>query len=224
MIENMDRKIALITGGSSSIGRAITLALEKKGWEVLNPAHKELNLSDLEAVSTYAESIKLEKSKIDALIHVAGIWHDSNQALADMPMGSFSTNQVVETMNVGVTAAMVLVNSLLPIMEHGTFIGVSGTFSDGAKGWLPYYVSKRALEDFILGLSEDAPELKAYGISPADTATDAFQKFYPDYVASAQPPEAVSELAMKLLEGQENYENGSIIKLRNGNASRSFHS
>ena len=36
-----------------------------------------------------------------------------------------------------------------------SIINLSGTFESGGKGWLPYYVSKRALEDLTVGLSDE---------------------------------------------------------------------
>jgi len=220
----MRNKVAIITGGSSGIGAVIADVLKAKGWEVIAPTHDELDLCDLSAVTEYAKKITAEKSEVRAFIHAAGIWHDGERVLADMPMGTFNAHQIIETMNVGVTSAIVLLNGLISVMKEGTFIGISGTFSDGAKGWLPYYLSKRALEDLILGLSQDAINLRAYGISPADTATEAFKKYYPQYAVSAQSPTAVAGLAVKLLEGQDTYRNGDIIEIRQGDTSRSFHS
>lgn len=224
MIINMDTKLALVTGSSSGIGGSVVETLEAKGWEVIKPTHAELDLSNLDAVAAYAEDIKSIRKNINLIVHAAGVWHDNDKVFADMPMGTFRASQIIETINVGITAAVVLINGLLPIMNNGMFIGISGTFSDGAKGWLPYYTSKRALEDFMLGLSQDIAELRVYGISPADTATEAYKKFYPEYVASAQSPKTVSELVLSLVDGQEIYESGSVIELRQGVTSNTFHS
>src|SRR5205085_1434308 len=107
--------------------------------------------------------------------------------------------RVASSINVALTSAMVLVAKLLPNMRNGTVIGISGTFADGAAGWLPYYVSKRALEDFLVGLSQDTTDCKVHGISPADTATSAFQRFYPQHYAEAQSVGLVAKLIEELL-------------------------
>ncbi len=209
---------AIVTGVSSGIGQAIKSLLEEKGWEVVGLTHKELDLSDLSAVSKY------QLPKADALIHVAGVWHSEKEALADKNLEQFSPEQIIETMNVGVTSFMVLAAKVLPSMsERGTIIGVSGTFNKGAKGWLPYYTSKRALEDFLVGLSQDYPKgPRVYGISPADTATPAYKKFFPEYATEAQEPEAVAKVILELLEGSE-HKTGTILKVREGKVSSGYH-
>jgi len=118
---------------------------------------------------------------------------------------------------------MVLLAELLPHMDHGTVLGISGTFEDGASGWLPYYTSKRALEDFLMGLSQDTPNVKVYGISPSDTATTAYDKFYPEYANQSQPPEAVADLVLLLLHGDHQYKSGDIIELKRGHRRVAFH-
>lgn len=119
-------------------------------------------------------------------------------------------------MNVGVTSAMVLCNRLLPLMNGGTVVGISGTFTDGAAGWLPYYTCKRALEDFLVGLSQDTPGVKVFGISPADTATQPYKQFYPEYIDEAQSPDAIADLVSVLLSGNTSFASGDIIELRQG--------
>jgi NAD(P)-dependent dehydrogenase (short-subunit alcohol dehydrogenase family) len=101
---------------------------------------------------------------------------------------------------------------------------VSGTFSEGASGWLPYYTSKRAQEDFLAGLSQDYPQgPRVYGISPAETATPQYEKFYPDEVQEAQPAAVVADATIKIILGEATYETGSIIQVRDGVASKGFH-
>lgn len=216
-------KTAFITGGSSGIGQAIVSDLKEKGWEVVAPTHAELDLSNLEAVSAYVKKLAAEAKQYDAFIDVAGIWHNQDKVLSGMKLAEFSPEQITSTVNVALTAAMLLVNKLLPKMQNGTIIGISGTFESGAAGWLPYYVSKRGLEDFLVGLSQDYSELKVYGISPSDTATSAYQKFFPEYYAESQSPEAVAKLINDLLDGSTGYKSGDIIELRQGERKVKFH-
>ncbi len=102
---------------------------------------------------------------------------------------------------VGFIAPVLRNHGLLPLMARGSFsLTISGTFADGAKGWLPYFVSKRALEDLSIGL---AHELQAKGvnihcISPSDTATDAYKRFFPQFLSDAVHPDAIGNEAMRL--------------------------
>lgn len=217
------KKRAFITGASSGIGRAVTKLLGEHDWDIVAPSHEELDLSDLKVVAAYAEQLKATGEHFDAFIHLAGIWHNDQEVLAGKPLSNFTAEQIGATMNVGVTSVMLLVSSLLPQMSEGTVVGISGTFESGAAGWLPYYASKRALEDFLVGLSEDAPTLKVYGVSPSDTATEAYAKFYPQYINESQPTQAVADLILQLLAGEHQYGSGDIVVVKQGQPRVAFH-
>lgn len=217
-------KTAFITGGTSGIGKATVKILKDNGWQVIAPTHQELNLNDLSELGKYANKIASNLEHLDAFIHIAGVWHNQDEALADKVFGSYNSNQIIEAMNVGVTSAMVLMNAFRPIMKNSTVIGISGTFNSGAKGWVPYFTSKRALEDFLVGLNQDEIDLKVYGISPADTATEAYKKFYPEYFNEAQSPSEIAKLILSLLNNDSDFSSGDIIELREGKTRIAFHS
>lgn len=219
-------RTALITGGSSDIGQTIADMLAESGWQVIAPSHKDLDLTDLHAISQRANKLIKGVVKLDAIIHVAGMWHDNASAF-NKDLEDYTTEQIVNTMNVGLTGFMVLLSVLIPkLPKDGTVIGISGTFSDatnGADGWLPYYVSKRGLEDLLIGLVQDYPHgPRAYGISPADTATKAFKRFFPDEMEGAQPATAVATEVHQLLT-KPRVPNGSVITLRNAVSNPGFH-
>lgn len=216
-------KTLFLTGASSGIGQAITKQLTANGWKVIAPSHSELDLADLDAVTKFASSTDFPAEEINALIHVAGIWHDQDSVLADKPFGKFTPEQLTQTVNVGLTSFMLLTNRLLAKGKPEHIIAISGTFESGAKGWLPYYTSKRALEDFLAGLAQDTESVTVYGISPADTATEAYKRFYPEYARTAQSPRVVAELVSSLLSGAESYTSGSIIELRDGRHKPGYH-
>ena len=218
-------KTAIVSGASSGIGKAITGALEESNWQVVGLSSKEVDLADLQKTSEFAEKLASEHTSIDAVIHVAGIWHDKKNVYANRDLEDFTPAQIIETINVGLTSFMILTAKLLPkIPKDGTVIGISGTFGDGAAGWLPYYTSKRGLEDFLVGLAQDYPKgPKVFGISPADTATAAYKKFYAEYATDAQSPEVVAKLCLELLLERPKYKSGDIIEIRGGKTQIGFH-
>lgn len=55
----------LLTGGSGFIGRGLSRALSGR-WDVLTPAHRELDLTDFRAVESF-----LETNRVDAIVHGA---------------------------------------------------------------------------------------------------------------------------------------------------------
>ena len=216
---------AVITGVTSDMGRALEALLQKQGWQVIGISHQALDLSDLGQVAAYGESIAKQANSVDALIHFAGVWHDGKEALASKQLEHFDPGQISRTINVGLTSFMLLSAALLPKMsEKAAVIGISGTFSDGGAGWLPYYVSKRGQEDYLQGLAQDYPtKLRVYGVSPADTATAPYKRFYPEDAAHAQPPEAVAAFIAKLIDGETKYASGDIVVLRGGVDSLGYH-
>lgn len=225
-------KTAVITGVSSGIGQAIKMQLENDGWKVvgisrhlpLDDVGYEVDLSHLEAVEPVATRAGEEHGPIDAFFHVAGVWHDENAVLAGKKLHEFTTSEITRTMNVGVTSAMVFSARLLPFMvDGGAMVYISGTFQDGGANWLPYYTSKRALEDFITGLALDEQRVKVIGVSPADTATEAYKKFYPASSSTAQSPEIVAKTCIDLISGKLPSASGTIVEVKNGLPGMGYH-
>lgn len=213
-----------MTGASSGIGQSIADCLRNAGWKITSPTRDDLNLAALDEVLDYSHRLRQDnKTEIAAFIHVAGLWHNQGHVLADTSFGQFTGTQISQSMNVAVTSAMLLINACLAKGQLDTVVGISGTFADGAAGWLPYYTSKRALEDFLVGLSQDEPALRVYGISPSDTATESYRTFYPQFAAEAQSPEVIGKAVLALLAGQGSVPSGSIIEMRNGKQYPGFH-
>jgi NAD(P)-dependent dehydrogenase (short-subunit alcohol dehydrogenase family) len=216
-------KTAFITGASSDIGRIIITMLMEYGWQTIGPSHKELDLSKLPLITGSVEKLTKQVTTIDAVIHVAGVWHDDQTAYRK-DLEDYSDDQIAEAMNVGVTGFMVCLRSLLPKMpKAGTVIGISGTFADGASGWLPYYTSKRGLEDMLVGLSQDYPSgPRVLGLSPADTATRAYKQFFPESVGKAQPAESVAQEVYRMVSTSE-IATGTIVELRHSRIMPGYH-
>lgn len=216
-------KTAFLTGGSSDIGQAIASELTEQGWEVITPSHKELDLARTETVADKTDRAVKGAVKIDAVIHVAGIWHDAHEVL-EKDLEDYTPEQIADAMNVGLTGFMIVLSRLLPkLPKSGAVIGISGTFEQGASGWLPYYVSKRGLEDMLVGLADDYPSgPRVYGVSPGDTATKAYEQFFPGLIGAAQPAEAVSTAVWQLL-NKPQVSSGSVVVLRNSAISPGFH-
>lgn len=226
-------RTAVITGITSGIGRAIQTRLEADGWRVLGvsrhlPAEQEgyeADLSLLDSVEPLASRIAEDCKVIDAFIHVAGVWHDAGEVLAGKKMHEFSTKQIISTMNVGITSAMILSARLLPYMSQGGHMGfVSATFQDGGANWLPYYTSKRSLEDFVRGLAEDQAEaVTVFGLAPSATATDSYRRFYPDAAQLAQPPLSVAKICTDIINKTLPISSGTIVEVRDGKPGMGYH-
>jgi len=234
----LENKTAVITGASTGIGRAIAVAFAKEGAKTILLARsvdklKEtkslvealgreakimvVDLSKLDSLGEATTELKNEVQYVDILVNVAGVWHGDDEAYAGKGLKEFSQEVVLETYTVGITAPTLLAQACMPLMPMGgKILNISGTFENGAKGWLPYYVSKRAIEDFTVGLSQELAErgIQVNCISPSDVASEAYKKYFPQYVADSITPELVAEQAVYLCSSEANDVTGKVFVLK----------
>jgi short-subunit dehydrogenase len=220
-------KTAVITGASTGIVKAVAKLLSKNRYRVVLLSRTEeklkqvvseisqkggeaeyfvVDLSDINSIECFISSIKKKYEQIDAILNIAGVWHSEDEVFADTKFEEFDTKVLTDTYSVGFTAPSLLIHGLLPLMpENSHIINLSGTFENGAKGWLPYYASKKALEDFTYGLAEELRDrnILVNGISPSDTATEEYAKWFPQYVNEAIPPEEIAEEFLRILKSNK---------------------
>lgn len=231
-----NQKFALVTGASTGIGREIALTLSKENIQVgLVARRKEkleetkrliqngggkaiifpADLSDINSINKLISKIKSAVKTVDIIVNVAGIWHGKEEVYASIDFEKFPQKVILDTFFVGLLAPSLLVHGLLPLIpQKGKIINISGTFENGAKGWLPYYVSKRAIEDLTIGLSQELKDkdIQINAISPSDTATEEYQKFFPQYINNCISPKEIAQQVLKLT--KEDSSTGQIIVLK----------
>lgn len=232
------RKLAIVFGVGPGIGLEIVNTLQKLQWQVVAVSRDDCDLADLDAVARYADELRAQYPVVHAVVHAAGIWHDEQEAFVNRDLEDYDPAWIAATMNVGVTSFMMLAAKLLPnIAREGFVIGISAMFEIGAhrtvdapdihaaSGWLPYYTSKRALEDFLVGLAQDYRSGPlVYGIAPGDTNTPAMEQFFPEIASTAQPAHSVSLLVEHLLQGDAPYHSGDIIAVKARISGKGYHS
>jgi NAD(P)-dependent dehydrogenase (short-subunit alcohol dehydrogenase family) len=240
-MEMSETRSALVTGASVGIGRMLAVALARQRYRVILVARSKdalaetvrlvegvggcgisrpVDLRDIDATVRLADSVVREFGALDLIANVAGVWHDEESAFQGPLLHETPTQQILDVLDVGIRAPMILTGKLLPPMverKQGYVLNVSGTFYDGAKGWLDYYVSKKALEDFTVGLAEELrdSEIQVNCICPAEVATDPYVRLYPACAASALNPDEVVELATTMIGESFRHVTGQIIELRN---------
>ena len=183
-------KIAIVTGGSSGIGKAVAHCLSESGVKVYefsrrdskneNISHISVDVTDEQAVINAVKSIIETENRIDILVNCAGFgisgaveFTKSEDARRQLDVNFFGT--------VNCTKAV------LPYMrgQHkGRVVCVSSVAGPIPIPFQTYYsVSKAAINSYVMAL---ANEVRPYGISvcavqPGDIAsgfTDARAKSY----------------------------------------------
>lgn len=237
-------KYVLVTGASTGIGQATAIALVENGYiPVLNARSVEnlaktqqkvgrgymcipCDLSNVESINMLIKEITAKCQSLHAIINVAGVWHGENEVYAGRDFDEFSQEIILQTLTVGITAPALLVHGLLPLMDKGSkIVNISGTFENGAKGWLPYYVSKRAIEDFTIGLAQELEgrEIHVNCISPSDTATEQYARFFPQYMEEAMDPFVVAQEIVELCEPNNTLSGKVIVMKKDQKSIGGFH-
>jgi len=244
MNKSLVDKVAVVTGSSTGIGKAIallfaecgaTIALVGRNANLLNSvstaiqtigSRSEVFLTDLcdnEAMAESAERILEHFNGVHIIVNAAGVWHDDVGALSGLRLDQIPVSQINEVLDVNIRAPMILTARLLPSMIQkgsGKILNISGTFSEGGAKWLHYFTSKKAIESFTKGLSDELREfnIQVNCISPSDVKSEAYQKFYkPEDVELALEPKEIADLALFLVSPSSDNISGQIIVIKNRN-------
>jgi 3-oxoacyl-[acyl-carrier protein] reductase len=151
----MSEKIALVTGASRGIGKAIAEQLERDGVKLLLPTRKELDLLSNDSIDVYLESLR---QQIDILVNNAGI-----NRLGDF--NAIKDSDLLDTIQINLVAPVRLTRGVIPGMikrKYGRIVNISSIWSLISRpGRLTYSVSKSGLNAFTRSL---AVEVAAYNI------------------------------------------------------------
>lgn len=185
----MAKSLALVTGGSRGIGRAIVQRLLSDGYEVLNfsrtPAAETLAGETFESVDLMSPEATRQAiehwSKQREIVHLvnnAGMIHVA--ALPDI-----TPEQMQDMVNLNLMAPMLLTQALVPAMkarQYGRVVNIGSRAALGKVGRTVYSATKAG----IVGMTRTwALELAKYGatvnaIAPGAIATELFMAANPD--------------------------------------------
>ncbi len=202
--DQSSQPVALVTGGSAGLGRALVTGLVNAGWAVITDARHGDRLVDLppEAMAlsgditdaTHRTALSDEVARhgrLDLLIHNASTLGPS--PLPRLEEVSIEDLQSVWRPNIG--APLVLTAQLLPqlVTSGGVLLSIS---SDAAiehyPGWGLYGASKAALDHLTLQYAAENPGITGYAVDPGDMRTEMHQAAFPGEDISDRPrPETV---------------------------------
>src|SRR3954468_15820547 len=209
--------VAIVTGASRGLGRALAYALAVRGWrlvidargaDALERARAELAthttvdalVGDVTDPRHRAALVTAAGARVDLLVNNASRLGPSPQP----PLHAYPLDALERVYAVNVIAPLALAQLALPLMGEGaTILNIS---SDAAvevyEGWGGYGSSKAALEQLTRVLAVEHPQLRIHAVDPGDMRTQMHQDAFPDEDISDRPPpeESVPGL-LALIEG-----------------------
>lgn len=151
------KTIALITGAGTGIGRALSLALVKRGIAVLAVGRRETVLKDLQKedpqkIFIVAADVSTEEGRkkiVNALPEnyaLKYVIHNAGVLTPVGPLSSLTLEEWRQTMAINVEAPLFLTQALLPKMKNGRVLHISsGAAHFPIIHWTAYCTSKAAL-------------------------------------------------------------------------------
>ncbi|WP_051266826.1 SDR family NAD(P)-dependent oxidoreductase [Nakamurella lactea] len=213
--QRAEEPVALITGGSAGLGRALATGLAAAGWTVVTDARGPGRLAELIATHPdrlngivgdvgdpdHRQALAAEVrrlGRLDLLVHNAS----SLGPVPLRPLRELGADQLRAVWATNVDAPLALTQLLLePLLaSDGVLLSIS---SDAAlehyQGWGGYGASKAALDHLTLTFGTESP-LTAYAVDPGDMRTQMHQDAFLGEDISDRPlPETVVPQLLALL-------------------------
>lgn len=167
MKEKTKRKVAIVTGASSGIGKSLSLALIKEGFIVYGAARRQdkmqelvkaggislpLDLSEEESIKTFISTVLSKEKDIDLLVNAAGYGEGG-------AVETVGCESIRRQFDVNFFGALELIQAVLPLMRkkrEGCIVNISsmaGLFSSPYMA--SYHASKYALEALTDSLRQE---------------------------------------------------------------------
>lgn len=157
MEENkMAKRVALVTGGSRGIGKAVCEKFEAMGYDVVAPTRAELDLSSSVSVERFLELH--EKDVYDVIVNNAGI-NDVND------IENVTDDEIERAMSINLVTPLKLLRKFVPAMkerQYGRIVNIGSIWSIVSKrGRVVYSMTKHGIHGITKTL---AVELAEYNI------------------------------------------------------------
>ncbi|MEV7318820.1 SDR family NAD(P)-dependent oxidoreductase [Streptomyces sp. NPDC093970] len=212
--------VAIITGASKGLGRALAAALAARGWDLV------LDARGAGALKEAAETVSGPGTRVAALpgdvtdaghradlVAAAGrlggldLVVSNASALGAEPLvrlGELPLPGLRRALEVNVVAALGLVQEALPLLRESAAGAVVAVSSDaGAEAyatWGGYGASKAALDQLAAVLGVEEPGLRVWAVDPGDMATGLYAAAVPDDDDPRPAPESVVPAFLRLLD------------------------
>ncbi len=200
MTKQLAGKVALVTGASRGIGRAISVALAQEAATVVLAARSiqklqetadhvtkaggkanivVTELTEEESIKNLVKTTTDKFSRLDILVNNAGVTHSAK-------LEETATEDWQRCMQINARAPFILCREALPLLkkaETGYIINIASVV--GVKGYplqSAYTSSKHALRGMTISLAEElrGSNIRVHLLCPGGVDTDLVQKVRPD--------------------------------------------
>ncbi len=220
IVKPLETKVALVTGASRGIGRAVSIALAKEGvcvvlaarsMDKLNKVADEVataggkahiitvELTEEESIKNIVKATEEKFGRLDILVNNAGITHSAS-------LEETRTCDWDRCMQVNSRAPFILCREALGLLKKaptGYIINIASVV--GVKGYplqSAYTASKHALRGMTMSLSEETKgtNVKVHLLCPGGVDTDMVERVRPDIPKDELiKPEEIAELVIYLI-------------------------
>ena len=186
-------KIALVTGGSSGIGRAIAARLAAMGATVVVGYHSRgaladeavaglhgtghlsmrIAIDDPSSIAAAADAVKERYGRLDVLVNCGG-------ATTPVPLNNLDalTDDIFDrTVSLNLRGPFAMVRAFRPLLELGSQASIVNISSIAARtgvgSSLAYLAAKAGVDALTVALAKIlAPNIRVFSVSPAGVDTD----------------------------------------------------
>jgi NAD(P)-dependent dehydrogenase (short-subunit alcohol dehydrogenase family) len=225
MSERLAGKVALVTGASRGIGRAISIALAKEGATVVLAARSMqklretaqqvmqasgeaqivvTDLADEESIENLVGATGKKFARLDILVNNAGVTHSAK-------LEATATADWDRCFQINARAPFILCREALPLLrkaEDAYIINIASVV--GVKGYplqSAYTASKHALRGMTISLAEElkSSNIRVHLLCPGGVDTELVQRVRPDIKKQDLiQPEEIAELVLYLVTHEGN--------------------
>ncbi|MEU1596122.1 SDR family oxidoreductase [Streptomyces sp. NPDC005708] len=212
--------VAIITGASKGLGRALGAALAERGWDLVLDARTAPVLAETaEKLAGHGTRVEALPGDVTDAGHRAALVRAARRlggldllvsnasALGAQPLvrlEELPPDGLRRALEVNVVAALGLVQEALPLLrasQAGTVVAVSSdAAAEAYETWGGYGASKAALDHLAAVLAVEEPGLRVWAVDPGDMATDLYTAAVPDDGGPRPAPESVVPAFLRLLD------------------------
>jgi NAD(P)-dependent dehydrogenase (short-subunit alcohol dehydrogenase family) len=213
-------KVAIVTGASRGIGRAISVALAQENATIVLAARSiqqlqktadqvteaggearivHVELTEEQSIQNLIQVTGEKLGRLDILVNNAGVTHSA-------PLEKTSTEDWQRCITINTTAPFILCREALPLLKKSQAAHIINIASVvGIKGYplqSAYTASKHALRGMTMSLAEElrGSDIRVHLLCPGGVDTDMVDSVRPDIAKDELiKPEEIAELVLYLV-------------------------